>query len=87
MAGGTCRAIGLGGGKIVVTSVEPEGLDSLIGPDTAVVDGPDLTVMPAFDDAREHLMEASRNTLAIPVQEARSISDFTDPVPAAARRG
>jgi predicted amidohydrolase YtcJ len=80
----TCRAIGVRGAEIVATSAEPNGLDHLAGPATVVVDARDLTVMPAFDDAHEHLMEASRNTLLVPVEQARSIGEFTDLVHTAA---
>jgi predicted amidohydrolase YtcJ len=34
-------------------------------------------VLPAFADSHEHLMEASRNTLTVPVERARRIDEFT----------
>ena len=49
------------------------------------MDAGDLTVLPAFADSHEHLMEASRNTLLVPVDRARSIAEFTALVAAAAR--
>ena len=33
-------------------------------------------MLPAFEDAHEHLMEASRNTLLVPVDRARSVEEF-----------
>ena len=66
-------------------SPEPGGLDDLAGGGTAVVDAGDLTVLPAFADSHEHLMEASRNTLLVPVDMARSIAEFTALVRDAAR--
>ena len=50
-----------------------------------VVDAGDLTVVPAFADSHEHLIEASRNTLLVPVDKARSVADFTGMVADAAR--
>jgi predicted amidohydrolase YtcJ len=41
--------------------------------------------MPAFADSHEHLMEASRNTLLVPVDQARSVAEFTGMVAEAAR--
>jgi predicted amidohydrolase YtcJ len=60
MAGPSYRAIGLRGSEIVATSAEPDGLDDLAGDGTVVVEAGDLTVLPAFADSHEHLMEASR---------------------------
>jgi predicted amidohydrolase YtcJ len=77
MTGETYRAIGVRGPEIVAVSAEPGGLDDLAGHGTAVVDAGDLTLLPAFADSHEHLMEASRNTLLVPVGQARSIAEFT----------
>jgi predicted amidohydrolase YtcJ len=85
MTGETYRAIGVRGPEIVAVSAEPAGLDDLAGHDTAVVDAGDLTLLPAFADSHEHLMEASRNTLLVPVDKARSIAEFTRMVTDAAQ--
>src|SRR5215470_5267862 len=85
MTGGTYRSVGLRGPEIVAVSPEPGGLDDLAGGGTAVVDAGDLTVLPAFADSHEHLMEASRNTLLVPVHQAHSVAEFTGMVAAAAR--
>ena len=49
------------------------------------MDATGLTVLPAFSDSHEHLMEASRNTLLVPVDQARSVAEFTGLISAAAR--
>jgi predicted amidohydrolase YtcJ len=56
MTGETYRSVGLRGAEIVAVSAEPGGLDDLAGKGTVVVDAGDLTVLPAFADAHEHLM-------------------------------
>src|SRR5215469_8674500 len=85
MTGEVYRSIGLRGAEIAATSAEPDGLDDLAGSGTVIADAGDLTLMPAFADSHEHLMEASRNTLLVPVDQARSIAEFTGMVAAAAR--
>lgn len=67
MSGPTYRSVGLSGRRIVAVSAESDGLDDLAGRDTTIVDSDDLTLLPAFADSHEHLMEASRNTLKVPV--------------------
>jgi predicted amidohydrolase YtcJ len=69
----------------VAVSAEADGLDDLAGHTTAMVDAGDLTLLPAFADSHEHLMEASRNTLLVPFDKARSVAEFTGMVADAAR--
>src|SRR5215472_17374286 len=85
MTGETYRSVGVLGPEIVAVSADLNGLDDLAGDTTAVVDAGDLTVLPAFADSHEHLMEASRNMLLLPVDKARSIAEFTGMVADAAR--
>src|SRR5215472_15258697 len=85
MNGGTYRALGLRGAEIVAVSAEPDGLDDLAGRGTTTVDAGDLTLLPAFADAHEHLKEASANMLLVPVDKARSVAEFTGMVADAAR--
>src|SRR6516164_67610 len=85
MTGQTYRSVGLRGPEIVAVSAAPDGLADLAGPGTVAVDAGDLTVLPAFADSHEHLMEASRNTLLVPVDRARSVAEFTAMIAAAAR--
>ena len=85
MTGETYRSVGVRGPEIVTVSAEPDGLDDLAGRSTVVVDAADLTLLPAFADSHEHLIEASRNTLLVPVDTARSVAEFTGMVADAAR--
>ena len=85
MTGKTYRSVGRRGAEIAAASAEPDGLDDLTGHSTAVVDASDLTLLPAFADSHEHLIEASRNTLLVPVDTARSVAEFTGLVADAAR--
>jgi predicted amidohydrolase YtcJ len=85
MAGESYRSVGVRGPEIVAVSADPDGLDGLAGGSTEVIDARDLVVLPAFADSHEHLMEASRNTLLVPVDRALSVPEFTSMVAAAAR--
>ena len=85
MTGETYRSVGLRGPEIVAVSATPDGLDDLAGGGTVAVDAGDLTLLPSFADSHEHLMEASRNTLLVPVDRATSVAEFTGMVAAAAR--
>jgi len=85
MTGEIYRSVGLRGAEIVAVSAERGGLDDLAGTATVVVDAGDLTVLPAFADSHEHLMEASRNTLLVPVDRTTSVAGFTGMISAAAR--
>lgn len=85
MTGEVYRSVGVRGAEIVAASAEPDGLDDLAGTGTVTTDADDLTLLPAFADSHEHLMEASRNTLLVPVDQAHSIAEFTAMVAAAAR--
>ncbi len=85
MTGELHRCVGLYGDRIAAVSGDPHGLDGLAGAGTVTVDAGDLTLLPAFSDSHEHLLEASRNTLLVQVDQARSIAEFTAMVAAAAR--
>jgi predicted amidohydrolase YtcJ len=85
MTGETYRSVGVRGAEIVAVSADADGLDDLAGSGTAVVDARDLTLLPAFADSHEHLMEASRNTLLVQVDKARSVPEFTGLVADAVR--
>jgi len=84
MTGHVYRCVGLYGGRIAGVSTDPHGLDDLVGPGTVTVDAAGLTLLPAFSDSHEHLMEASRNMLLVPVDRVRSIAEFTAMISAAA---
>src|SRR5215468_7449805 len=85
MTGETYRCVGVRGPEIAAVSADLDGLDDLARAATRVVDAGELTVLPAFADSHEHLMEASRNTLLVPVDRARSVAEFTGMVADAAR--
>ena len=85
MTGETYRSVGVRGAEIAAVSADLHGLDDLAGGGTAMVDAGDLTLLPAFADSHEHLMEASRNTLLVPVGKARSVAEFTGMVADAVR--
>src|SRR5215469_4296180 len=85
MTGEKFRSVGLRGPEIVAVSHEADGLDDLAGAATVVVDAGDLTVLPAFADSHEHLIEASRNTLLVPVDKASSVAELTGMIADAAR--
>jgi predicted amidohydrolase YtcJ len=85
MTGEVYRSVGLRGAEIAATSADPDGLDDLAGVGTMITEAGDLTLLPAFADSHEHLMEASRNTLLVPVDRAHSTAEFTAMVAAAAR--
>ncbi|GAA0691729.1 amidohydrolase [Kitasatospora atroaurantiaca] len=72
----TQRAVAVTGERITALSPEPGGLDHLIGPATVVVDEPDATVLPAFDDTHTHLILAGYSVHDVPVHRARTIPEF-----------
>ena len=85
MDGEVYRSVGLLGAEIAAVSPDPDCLDDLAGVSTVITDAGDLTLLPAFADSHEHLMEASRNPLLVPVDRAHSIAEFTAMIAAAAR--
>jgi predicted amidohydrolase YtcJ len=78
------RAVAVRGTKIVAVAPDPRGLDGLVGAATRVMDGPGLTLLPAFCDAHEHLLESAKNTALVPVGQARSLAEFAAAVGRAA---
>lgn len=84
MTGASYRALALRDGAVVAAAEDPKELRGLTDAATRVVDAGDLTVLPAFSDAHEHLMEASRNALLVPVDDAGSVAEMTRRLAAAA---
>ncbi|TMD75091.1 MAG: hypothetical protein E6I97_14385 [Chloroflexi bacterium] len=72
------RAIAIRDEWIVAVSQDPHGLDGLIGADTHVLDAPDLTILPAFEDTHNHLMFAAQNMGLVPVDRAHTLAEFID---------
>jgi len=72
------RTIALRDQWFVGVSADPHGLDGLISAETRVVDDPTLTLLPAFYDSHNHLLELARNSLLAPVDQAHSIAEFIE---------
>ncbi|MGW1678227.1 amidohydrolase [Saccharopolyspora sp. NPDC002376] len=75
---GPQRALAVRGERIVALSADPAGLDGLVGPGTTVLDLPDSTVLPAFDDTHTHLISAGDSAHDVAVDGARSIAELLD---------
>ena len=72
------RSVAIRDGLIVATARDRNGLDDLISDGTRVLELLDLTVIPAFIDTHEHMLEAARNLSLVPVDEARSIAELVN---------
>jgi predicted amidohydrolase YtcJ len=72
----TCRAIAIADDRVVAVSRERGGLDGLAGPGTRVIDDDGLTVLPAFYDTHNHLMELVHNVASVPVERATDLAGF-----------
>lgn len=70
------RSLAIRGDRIVELSPDSAGVDAWIGPDTRVIDAPDHTVLPTFDDTHTHLVYAAMGAFAVPVHQATDISGF-----------
>src|SRR2546421_7705265 len=72
------QAIAIRDEWIVAVSQDPHGLDGLIDADTRVLDAPDLTILPAFEDTHNHLILAAQNMSLVPVDRAHTLAEFID---------
>jgi len=72
------RAIALRDEWIVAVSPDPHGLDDLATQGTHVLDDPTLTLLPAFFDTHNHLLEAARNFTMVPVDQAHTLAELLD---------
>lgn len=72
------RALAVAGDRIAALSQDPHGLDEWITEDTMVIDKPDATVLPAFDDTHTHLIFAGHSAHDVPVHQVRTIAEFLD---------
>lgn len=70
------RSLAVRGDRIWALSENSKGLNSSIGPETKVIDEPDATVLPAFDDTHTHLIFAGLSQFDVPVHEADSIPEM-----------
>ncbi|MEV6006990.1 amidohydrolase [Streptomyces sp. NPDC051976] len=72
------RALAVQGDRVTAVSPDPAGLDGWITETTVVIDAPDATVLPAFDDTHTHLIFAAYGIHDVPVHRARTIPEFLD---------
>lgn len=70
------RCIAIQGDIICGISQDSNGLDTLIGPDTRIIDEPQATVLPACDDTHTHLIFAALGQFDVAVHEARTLSEI-----------
>ncbi|MGW4249637.1 amidohydrolase family protein, partial [Nocardia sp. NPDC004722] len=72
------RALAVRGDRIAAVSEDPNGLDDWVTGDTVVLDHPDATVLPAFDDTHTHLIIAANSAHDVPVHTARDIPELLE---------
>jgi predicted amidohydrolase YtcJ len=72
------RSLAVRGERVVAVSDDPHGLDGWVGEETRVMDAPDSTVLPSFDDTHTHLIFAGHGAFDVPVHQARDIPEFLD---------
>ena len=70
------RVVAIRNGSLVALSEAPDGPESLITAATHVLDDPTLTILPAFNDTHNHLLEATRNATFVPVNRAYTIAEL-----------
>jgi predicted amidohydrolase YtcJ len=78
--GSASGAIAVRGAYVIAVAESLADLGELVGPATSVVDCGDLTLMPAFADAHEHLMEAARNDSLVPMDGVTSIPEMVEAI-------
>ncbi len=76
--GAIYQAIAIRDEWIVAVSQDPHGLDGLISIETRVLDAPDMTILPAFEDTHNHLILAAQNMGLVPVDQAHTLAEFLD---------
>src|SRR5262245_15179422 len=69
-------ALAVRDGRIVAASEERDGLDALASAGTRVVDDRELTLLPAFFDIHEHLLDSARNLARVRLEDAHSIDEL-----------
>jgi predicted amidohydrolase YtcJ len=69
-------ALAIRDGWIVAVSDDRDGLDALASEGTRVVDAPDFTLLPAFFDIHEHLLDSARNLARVRLEDAHSIEEL-----------
>jgi predicted amidohydrolase YtcJ len=69
-------ALAIRDGWIVAVSDVRDGLDALASEGTQIIDDPGLTLLPAFFDIHEHLLDSARNLARVRLEDAHSIDDL-----------
>lgn len=79
-------AIGLAvkDGKICGIGHKWADIKGFVGPDTRVIDGPDLVIAPVLADSHNHVITAVRDLYAIPLEQCTSIREIQERLRAAA---
>jgi predicted amidohydrolase YtcJ len=69
-------ALAVRDGWIVAVSADRDGLDVLATDGTRVIDDPELTLLPAFFDIHEHLLDSARNLARVRLEDAHSMDEL-----------
>ena len=72
------QAIAIRDEWIVAVSEDSHGLDGLISADTHILDAPELTILPAFEDTHNHFILAAQNSSLVRVDLAHNFAEFID---------
>jgi predicted amidohydrolase YtcJ len=83
---GRFRSLAIRDGWIVAASEEADGLDGLASSGTTVLDDPGLTLLPAFFDTHEHLLDSARNLGRVRLEDARSVGELVSMLAERAQR-
>jgi predicted amidohydrolase YtcJ len=71
-------ALAVRDGWIVAVSADRDGLDVLASDGTRVIDDPELTLLPAFFDIHEHLLDSARNLARVRLEDAHSMDELVE---------
>lgn len=82
----TFRSLAVRDGWIVAVSEGSDGLDRLASSSTTVLEDPGLTVLPAFFDIHEHLLDSAHNLGRVRLEDAGSIGEVVAMIAARAQR-
>jgi predicted amidohydrolase YtcJ len=69
-------ALAVRDGWIVAVSDDRDAIDALASEGTRVVDDPELTLLPAFFDIHEHLLDSARNLARVRLEDAHSMDEL-----------
>lgn len=72
MTGPVYRSVGISADRIAAVGEGAHDSDERAGPDTTITDAGDLTLLPAFSDSHEHLLEATCPGAAARIRASRT---------------